>query len=249
MQRTRGGNGGSPSDDVKTEYTMKEGLIFLRNVYGSLTKPNLPFQDIFDNYNEYWESGTIFIDMKRARLIEDWLKPGSTMLDAGVGQGLISEYLMRKKNLKVFGFDISNAACEKARQRGIVAEVRDINNGLGLNKEEFYDYIQLSEVIEHTLYPQRILIDATRHARKGVIVTIPNAAYISYRIQLLRGYSPRQSFTHLHYWSVKDFELFCNALNIRILDFNTLLPRYLMRFRNLLATTQAWLLAPERAEN
>ena len=54
MQRSRVGKDGSPSN-VKTEYRMKEGLIFLHNVFESLTKSNPPFQDIFNNYNEYWE--------------------------------------------------------------------------------------------------------------------------------------------------------------------------------------------------
>lgn len=260
MQHAAGGKEGYHYDDnnnIKIKYSMKEAITFLRNVWDEgLTRKNLGFQDLFENYDKYWgKEGPYFISnidtfhLKRAKLIEDWIEPGSTLLDAGVGHGLISEYLMKEKNLKVLGFDISNVACEKARQRGIPVEVRDINNGLALKNNEIYDYILLSEIIEHTLYPQRILIDATRHVRKGVIVTIPNSAYISYRLQLMRGYAPRQSFTHLHYWSIKDFQLFCNALNIRLMDFKTFLPRYLMKFRNLLGTQQAWLLAPEKMGN
>ena len=56
-------------------------------------------------------------------LIESWVESDSTMLDAGVGDDLISEYLRRKKNLKIFGLDISTFVCEKATKRGIATEV------------------------------------------------------------------------------------------------------------------------------
>src|SRR3546814_1368498 len=35
----------------------------------------------------------------------------------------------------------------------------------------------------------------------------------------------------LHFWSVKDFEIFCKETNIQILEFKTFLPRHLMPFR------------------
>jgi len=181
--------------------------------------------------------------------VEGWIEPGATVLDVGVGDGTVSNYLIKNKNVKVTGLDISATACEKARKLGIATEIRDITNGLGLSDDTFYEYILLLEVIEHTAYPQRILNDAIDHATKGVIVTIPNSAYIKWRIQMLRGYVPRQSFTHLHFWSVKDFEIFCKEANIKILEFRTFLPNHLMKFKNLLAWQQCWLLSPKRNNN
>ncbi len=231
------------------QYGIKEVIAFLRQQYRALTERNIGFIDLFDDYEQYWTSGDVIPDMNIGPLIKDWLDPGSTILDAGVGPGLISEYLMKSRNVKIVGLDISNAACKMARQRGIMAEARDITNGLGLNINEFYDYILLTEVIHQTAYPHRILVDAIRHSKKGVIVTIPNSAYITYRIQLLRGYAPRQPFVVLHLWSIKDFKLYCERLNIRTLDFKTFLPKYLLKFKNLLGFQQAWLLAPEKMEN
>ncbi len=66
-------------------------------------------------------------------LIESWVEADSPMLDARVHDGLISEYLMRKENLKIFALDISSFVCGKATKRGIPTEVRDISNGLGLD--------------------------------------------------------------------------------------------------------------------
>jgi methionine biosynthesis protein MetW len=222
-------------------------LLIQRDLSKALSEKKLDFPEMFDDYERYHEvveTGKLL----RAKLVEDWIEPNSTVLDVGVGDGVMSEYFVQSRHVDVVGLDISNKACEKAKRRGIKAEIRDINNGLGIEEDKYYDYVLLSEVIEHTMYPHRILIDAIRHTKKGVIVTIPNSGYVKWRIQLLRGYVPRQSFTHLHNWSIKDFELFCKTLDIQILAFTTVLPDLLLRFRNLFAWQQCWLLAPKSAE-
>jgi methionine biosynthesis protein MetW len=221
------------------------GLTILRESWRALTQSNMDFPEVFEDYEKY-HSAINTGNLSRAKLVGEWIEPNTVVLDVGVGDGIVSEYLIKNKQVKVIGLDISAIACEKARQLGIHTEIHDITNGLGLTDDTSYDYILLLEVIEHTAYPQRILIDAVNHAKKGVIVTIPNSAYIKWRIQMLRGYVPRQSFTHLHFWSVKDFELFCKETNIQILEFRTFLPKHMMRFRNLLAWQQCWLLSPKK---
>ena len=218
---------------------------FLNEISRALGENNMDFPEMFEDYEKYHanvNTGKIL----RFELIKDWIMPNSTILDIGVGDGLISEMCVKNKKATVSGIDISNAACKKASERGIPVAVKDINYGLQLQPDEYYDYILLIEVIEHTIYPQKVLLDALYHSRKGVIVTIPNSAYIKWRIQLLRGYSPRQSFLHLHYWSIKDFELFCKKLDVQILEFKTVLPAWLLKFKNLLGWQQCWLLSPAK---
>jgi len=217
---------------------------FSNELSRTITENNMDFPEMFEDYEEYHanvNTGKVL----RYELIKDWIMPYSTILDIGVGDGLISEICVKDKNAILSGIDISNTACKKAMQRGISVMVRDINYGLELKSDEYYDYILLMEVIEHTIYPQKILLEAVSHSRKGVIVTIPNSAYIRWRIQLLRGYSPRQSFSHLHYWSIKDFELFCKKLDVQILEFKTDLPSWLLKLKNLLGWQQCWLIAPK----
>ncbi len=199
---------------------------------------------MFEDYEKYHTNVSTGKAL-RFELIKDWVEPNSTILDIGVGDGLMSEMFKKNKNATVSGLDISNIACKKAMERGIPVIVKDINQGLNFKPDEYYDYILLIEVIEHTIYPQKVLLEALSHSRKGVIVTIPNSAYIKWRFQLLRGYFPRQSFSHLHYWSIKDFDLFCKKLNVQILDFNTPLSSWKLRFKNLLAWQQCWLIAPK----
>ncbi|MBA3750617.1 MAG: methyltransferase domain-containing protein, partial [Nitrosopumilus sp.] len=190
---------------------------FSNKISLALTEKNMDFPEMFEDYEKYHTNVSTGKAL-RFELIKDWVEPNSTILDIGVGDGLMSEMFKKNKNATVSGLDISNIACKKAMERGIPVIVKDINQGLNFKPDEYYDYILLIEVIEHTIYPQKVLLEALSHSRKGVIVTIPNSAYIKWRIQLMRGFSPRQSFTHLHYWSINDFKLFCRKLDIEILD-------------------------------
>jgi methionine biosynthesis protein MetW len=203
----------------------------------------MAFPEIFEDYDKYHEvvnTGRLL----RAHLVEDWIDRDSSLLDVGIGDGVIGEYFSRKLNAKVCGLDISENACRKAKDKGIDSRVTNVNHGLHLRDEEIYDYVLLMEIIEHTVQPEKVVKDALKHARKGVIVTVPNSGYITWRIHLLRGYTPRQSYTHLHFWSIKDFEIWCASLNFSIKSFKTLLPHILSPLKNLFAWQQCWLLDP-----
>ena len=232
------------------KYNIKRAgiLYFLRRTFNDISNSfndnKMNFLEMFQNYEKYHEE--INTGRKiRAELIKDWIEKNSTVLDVGIGDGVIAEYLMNELNVNIYGLDISENACKKAKQKGISADIRDINYGLNLRDDEIYDYILLMEVIEHTVQPEKVVIDAIKHAKKGVIVTIPNSGYIKWRIQLIRGYTPRQSYTHLHFWSIKDFEIWCKLLNIKINSFTTILPTGISFLKNLLAWQQCWLLYPK----
>lgn len=211
------------------------------------------FPKIFRGYEEYhilhYSGGAT--SLERAELVADWIVPKSRVLDVGVGDGTVAKYLLEVKKCEVVGIDVSRVVAEGVKKElGLKVLIKDVNHGLKLGKEETYDYIIFMEVIEHLVRPQVALLEALAHARKGVIVTLPNSGFIKWRLQLLKGYFPRQSFTHLHFWTIRDFELFCQKLNIKILDFKTVLPSsriiawIVRKLRNLLAYQQCWLLEP-----
>jgi len=237
---------------------MWKGVIeMLRLIYKGLTEKNPPFSEIFPDYEVYHKTSHVSaLTELRARLISEWIETGSSILDVGCGEGFMMEFLSRSKNCKVFGIDVSSKAIEKLRSRGFQGIVRDVDEeGLGLSKDESYDYILLIEVLEHLKYPHKVLVEACSCAKKGVIVTLPNSGYIYWRLQLLRGYFPRQSFTHLHFWTINDFKMFLKTLNLRPLALKTDLPeRGIMGFicktlENLLAYQQCWLIAPKKCRN
>ena len=227
-------------------------LSTLSMIWRALTEKDPQFEELFFDYEEYHKTPKISpLSIVRASLISEWIKPGSSILDVGCGEGFLMEYLLREKNCKVFGIDISRKAIEVVRSKGMEGEVRDVDEkGLGLSRDEKYDYILFVEVLEHLKYPHKVLVEACKHANEGVIVTLPNTGYIYWRLQMLRGYFPRQSFMHLHFWSINDFYIFLRQLGLKPLDLKTELSTkgfiglLLSCLKNLLVYQQCWLIAP-----
>jgi methionine biosynthesis protein MetW len=224
-------------------------------IYNGLTEKNLYFKEIFSNYEEYHATPKISsLSVLRAHLISDWIEPYSSVLDVGCGEGFLMEFLVRTKNCRVYGVDISSKAIEIVRAKSFEGCVRDVDEeGLGLSEDERYDYILFVETLEHLKYPHKVLMEACKHARRGVIVTLPNTGYIYWRLQMLRGYFPRQSFTHLHFFSINDFYIFLRQLGLKPLALKTDLPTkgfkgwLCSRLKNLLAYQQCWFIAPFRS--
>jgi methionine biosynthesis protein MetW len=224
-----------------------------RLISEALFGPIPDYYEMFSDYEEYHKRDSIDpLSFRRALIIADIIGPEAKILDVGCGDGTVAAYLKQAKNAKVVGLDISQKAIESfVKKTGFQGYVRDVDKGLGLKDDEFYDYIIFAEVLEHLKYPHKVLTEAVNHA-KYVIVSIPNAGWIVWRLQMLRGYFPRHSFTHLHYWTVNDFYLFCKKLGIRIIDFKTFLPKstiyskIILKFSNLLAYQSVFVLRGRR---
>jgi hypothetical protein len=75
--------------------------------------------------------------------------------------------------------------------------------------------LALGQSFDDVLFIETISVDRSgKTSRKGVIVTLPNSGRIGWRMQMLRGYFPRHSFTHLHFFTIRDFELFLKVLDL-----------------------------------
>ncbi len=213
-----------------------------------LTRKNWLFNEIVQNYEQYHSESKISpLTLLRAELIKDWIKPNSTVLDIGCGEGFMMDFLSKTKKCEVTGIDISQKGIQKAELKGFKAYAKDIDQGLNLANDENYDYILFIEVLEHLKYPHNVLREACHHVNTGVIVTIPNSGYLKWRLHVLRGYFLRQTFTHLHFWSINDFNIFLRQIGLTPLDLKTDLEETFVKpLRNLLAYQQCWLIAPKR---
>jgi len=135
---------------------------------------------------------------------------GKRILDVGCGEGYLAKLLMEKGN-EVYGIDISEHAVELARRNGVKAFVCDVENEDLPFKKSFFDAIILSEVLEHLISPREVIEKLKPYLVDGgyFLLTFPNIAHYTYRLQLLFGHFPRQYLynrdEHLHYWSIPDF--------------------------------------------
>ncbi len=175
-----------------------------------------------DIYNNYWKDrGYIMRDklMEREIVFLDWIKPNSKVLSVGCGNSRLLYELQKQKQCEVFGIDISPEVVDGLKQNNIPSEVQDIT------KEDFslsnnYDYIVMSELLEHLVMPENLL-EKVRHSAKHLILSVPNSAFYRYRLGLLfKGRFCTQwakhPAEHLRYWSHKDFLDWLEALDFQI---------------------------------
>ncbi len=140
------------------------------------------------------------------------LKPGSTVLDIGCGQSLLAEEYARM-GITVVGVD--NIPRERV-SKFIHAYVRqDLEEPLELPYGRVFDYVILSDVIEHITNRDALMNTLRRHLKTdGILVaSTGNIAIWFYRASLLLGrfeYGPRGILdrTHVHLYTLDAFERF-----------------------------------------
>ncbi len=180
-------------------------------------RPDFP-RGSFD-YERYWKSRGHTTGLpNRALIFTDWIVPGSRVLEVGCGDGAFAQHLGAVRGCKVLAVDVSEQAVRFARGRGVDAYRRDVI------KEPFeadaFDYIVLSEVLEHLPLPEELLA-ALRPAAPRSLVSLPNTAYVFYRVGLgLLGRFPAQWVVHpsehLRFWSVTDFRSWARAQGLSV---------------------------------
>lgn len=139
--------------------------------------------------------------------IRSLVRPGSTVLDIGCGNGKVGAYLAEAGAI-VDGIEPSANRAEAAsnRMRYVSPEPASADNAdPGLAPE--YDLVTMLDVVEHIADPGPVLAWAASRVRSGgkLIVLIPNSAHWRFRTQILRGswrYADSGLFdrTHLRFY-------------------------------------------------
>ena len=121
-------------------------------------------------------------------------------LDVGCRDGYWSEKLMKK------GYDVESIDVDP---RYSPAKKIDVNEGFPYKNESF-NLIWCSEVLEHLKDPEQVLIQMSKLLKKdGIIVaTVPNSHFWLMKIFYLTGLTPRkmQNSGHLHFFTKASFK-------------------------------------------
>jgi len=109
---------------------------------------------------------------------------GKSILDLGCGSAPISS-LLTKRN-KIIGIDLSESALREASKNGVNCIVASIEERLPFRSKKF-DFVLLTEVIEHIFDPVFLLEEAYRVLKdEGIIVcSVPNSSFILNRFSFL----------------------------------------------------------------
>ena len=155
-----------------------------------------------------------------ANLVED----NSKVIDIGCGNGELLNFLSKNKNSKIQGLEINQKKVNKCVSKGLSVIQGDADKDLGLYPEKSFDYVILSQTIQPTLEPKKILTELTRIGKR-VIVSIPNFGFWKVRLDLLvKGKMPITSklnstwfeTENIHLCTISDFTDLCDQLNLKI---------------------------------
>lgn len=113
------------------------------------------------------------------------------VLDVGCGDGAISSLIRNITEAKIYGVDISEKHCMRARERGIMVKQADLEQGIPY-EDNLFDLVFAGEVIEHLKDPDFFLQEIYRVLKKNgiVVITTPNLASWHNRILLMLGLQP-----------------------------------------------------------
>ena len=145
-----------------------------------------------------------------ANLVED----NSKVIDIGCGNGELLNFLSKNKNSKIQGLEINQKKVNKCVSKGLSVIQGDADKDLGLYPEKSFDYVILSQTIQATLEPEKILTELTRIGKR-VIVRLD---------LLLKGKMPITSklsstwfeTENIHLCTISDFTDLCDQLNLKI---------------------------------
>ena len=157
-------------------------------------------------------------------LIANLVENNSKVIDIGCGNGELLNFLSKNKNSKIQGLEINQKKVNKCVSKGLSVIQGDADKDLGLYPEKSFDYVILSQTIQATLEPEKILTELTRIGKR-VIVSIPNFGFWKVRLDLLvKGKMPITSklnstwfeTENIHLCTISDFTDLCDQLNLKI---------------------------------
>jgi methionine biosynthesis protein MetW len=164
--------------------------------------------------------------MLRADLavIAAMVKPGARVLDVGCGDGDLLAWLAENRGVEARGIELSQAGVNACVARGLSVVQGDADSDLDAYPDGAFDHVILSQTIQATRTPRRVLEEIMRIGRSG-LVSMPNFGHWRMRMQLLlRGRMPVTGTLpyawyetpNLHMCTAADFSALVSALGLRI---------------------------------
>jgi methionine biosynthesis protein MetW len=152
-------------------------------------------------------------DLKRiAKLVEK----NSKVLDIGCEDGQLLAYLANEKQADARGIEIQPQYVSQCVQNGLSVIQGDANTDLTFYKDNTFDYVISSQMLQATTQPKEVLREMMRIG-KHVIVSIPNFGHWYNRYYLtVKGRMPISKQLSYQWYETPNIH-FCTALDFKAL--------------------------------
>ena len=158
------------------------------------------------------------------RLVAEMIAAGSRVLDIGCGDGVLLASLARQKGVDGRGMELSQSGVNACVRHGLSVIQGDADHDLEDYPSDAFDYVVLSQTLQATRQPKRVLEHLVRIGRRAV-VSFPNFGHWRIRLGLLtQGRMPlTPALAHpwyetpnIHLCTILDFVALCEELGVTI---------------------------------
>ncbi len=157
-------------------------------------------------------------------LIANMISEGAKVLDVGSGDGMLLDYLRRKKKVIGRGIELSPEGVNQSIAKGLSVIQGNAEEEISHFPDDSFDYVILSQTLQAMDRPDIILNELLRVGKRAV-VSFPNFGYWRVRLHLmLKGKMPVTksldypwySTPNIHFCTIRDFVDLCEELDIKI---------------------------------
>jgi len=157
--------------------------------------------------------------------IAHWIRPGTQVLDAGCGDGVMLDYLQTDKGCHGYGIEIDDACIPRCVARNVSVIQQDLDGGLAMFEDNAFDSVLCLSALQMVKDVEGILREIARVGREAT-VSFPNFAYWSHRLALLRGRMPVSKSLPYEWYdtpnlrcaTIRDFEALANDVGLEVLE-------------------------------
>src|SRR4030066_727560 len=179
------------------------------------------------NDNRNYDYSVAFAEEREEyKLICELVETNSKVIDLACGNGSLLEKLIKEKNIKGEGVELSSSGVEACKKKGLKVIQGRIDEKLPFDDNTF-DYSICNVTIQMVMYPE-VLLKEMKRISKYQIISFPNFAFYKNRIDLFfNGRMPKPMLPnhtwfntgHIHQFSIKDFyELVNYVSGLKIID-------------------------------